>query len=182
MGFNSQSAYLSLAANSDTLYVFDKTKTVEKFVISSGEHSQITIVQTVGDSSPRAAIGEKIYFFKTAGKTHVFDTTTETLSVIESGFNSSVYLQTAVAIGSTIWVLYNSIMSYIVNFPLSNNDILIQQSYNKNIIDILPAPARVQIGVRNVYKGNASNKAEFVDAYVHNGTSWVNVNTGGSNG
>ena len=89
-------------------------------------------------------------------------------------------MQTAVSIGSTIWVLYNSIMSYIVNFPLSNNDILIQQSYNKNIVDILPAPTRVQIGVRNVYKGNASNKAEFVDAYLFNGeNAWKNVNTGG---
>lgn len=34
---------------------------------------------------------------------------------------------------------------------------------------------QVEIGVENVYIGNENNEAELVDAYLHNGTEWVQI-------
>ena len=58
------------------------------------------------------------------------------------------------------------------------DNILGQQDYNKNIFTLVQSPTKVTIGLKNVYKGNSSNVAEFVDAYLFDGTNWVNVNTG----
>ena len=72
----------------------------------------------------------------------------------------------------------NTIQEFIVNFPLTAGNILAQQDYNKNIFTIVKPPTKVTIGVKNVYKGNSNNVAEFVDAYLYDGAKWVNVNTG----
>ena len=53
-----------------------------------------------------------------------------------------------------------------------------QEDWDNNIFDVVPTPTRVEIGIKNVYKGNADNLAEFVDAYLHDGVQWVNINTG----
>ena len=45
------------------------------------------------------------------------------------------------------------------------------------IFKVLKSPTEVEVTVKNVYKGD-SNLAKFVDAYLFDGTNWVNVNTG----
>ena len=173
----------------DVIYIFgggnsnsSGSNTIAKFNISTGEYTVLESTLPVIDYKLTAiAIGTKVYLF--GGQTHqsviLFDSITETATLLLSSLPMTMRQNCGAAIGNTIWLAYTDICQYIVNFPLNSNDILIQQSYNKNIVDILSSPTRVQIGVKNVYKGNTSNKAEFVDAYVHNGTDWVNVNTGG---
>lgn len=87
------------------------------------------------------------------------------------------------AVGTKIYLFggsgyLNTIQEFIVTFALTSGNILGQQDYNKNIFIIVQAPTKVTIGLKNVYKGNSSNVAEFVDAYLYDGTNWVNVNTG----
>lgn len=173
----------------DVIYIFgggnnnsSGSNTIAKFNISTGEYTVLESTLPVIDYKLTAiAMGTKVYLF--GGQTYqsvvLFDSITETVTLLSNTLPITIRQNGGACVANIIWLAYTDICQYIVNFPLSNNDILIQQSYNKNIIDILSAPTRVQIGVRNVYKGNASNKAEFVDAYIHNGTNWVNVNTGG---
>ena len=173
----------------DVIYIFgggnsnsSGSNTIAKFNISTGEYTVLESTLPVIDYKLTAiAIGTKVYLF--GGQTHqsviLFDSITETATLLSSTLPMTMRQNCGAAIGNTIWLAYTDTCQYIVNFPLSNNDILIQQSYNKNIVDILSAPTRVQIGVKNVYKGNSSNEAEFVDAYLFNGeNAWENVNTG----
>lgn len=111
-----------------------------------------------------------------------FDTITLETKAIGEYFDSdeevggAVYKNTLYGFGG--WsITTNRIVEFTFTFPLSSNNILIQETLDKNLFDLTPAPARVQIGAQNVWKGNENNEAEFVDAYLHNGTNWVNVNT-----
>ena len=72
----------------------------------------------------------------------------------------------------------STIKEFIIDFPLTSGNILAQQDYNENIFTIVKPPTKVTIGVKNVYKGNSNNVAEFVDAYLFDGAKWVNINTG----
>lgn len=178
----------AIALCGDTIYCFGGSDTgqgnvISKFNISTGEYLVLEKTLPVDDYDLTAiTVGTKIYIFGGIKKQSVmvFDTLTENTTLKGDTLPIIIRQDCGTAIGNKIWLIYQTLCQYIVNFPLSNNDILMQQSYNKNIIDILSAPTRVQIGVKNVYKGNASNEAEFVDAYLFNGeNAWENVNTGG---
>ena len=72
----------------------------------------------------------------------------------------------------------NTIQEFVIFFPLTFGNIFVQQDYGKNTFTIVKPPTKVTIGVKYVYKGNSNNVAEFVDAYLFDGTNWVNINTG----
>lgn len=171
----------------DTIYEFD-TDTL-----------QISLLSTTLPTSTRwgaaESIGSNIFYFggkeytgSFSQKVYKFNTTTKEISTLSTMLPIGFYAATSEINGQEIFIFggaggssetkLNTILDFVSSFVLTQNDILVSQDQTQNIFDLLSAPTRVQIGVKNVYKGNASNKAEFVDAYVHNGTDWINVNTG----
>ena len=136
-----------------------------------------------------AAVGTKIYLFGTgwtgtsySNTIQEFDTETKTLTTLSVTLPTAAGNIGTTAVGTKIYLFgggsLNTIQEFIVTFALTSGNILGQQDYNKNIFTLVQSPTKVTIGLKNVYKGNSSNIAEFVDAYLYNGTNWVNVNTG----
>ena len=138
------------------------------------------------------AVGNKIYLFggnggdtetssSTLNKICEFDTITNSISLINTTLTTANSSMAAVVNGTNVYIFPGNIdkgtYEFIVNFPLEENDILIQEDYLNNIFDVLKEPTKISVGVKNVYKGNSNNVAKFVDAYLHDGTNWVNVNT-----
>ena len=145
-------------------------------------------------SAAATAVGNKIFLFGGGGggdtetsssslnKICEFDTITNSISLIETTLTTANSSMAAVANGTNVYIFPGSFdkgtYEFIVNFPLEENNILIQEDYLNNMFDVLTVPTKISVGVKNVYKGNSNNVAEFVDAYLHNGTAWVNINTG----
>ena len=70
----------------------------------------------------------------------------------------------------------NTINEFIAQLSLTANSILITEGQQENIFNLLSSPIQVEISVKNVYRGNSSNVAELNDAYLYNGSVWLNVN------
>ena len=70
----------------------------------------------------------------------------------------------------------NTINEFLAQFSLTANSILITEGQKENIFNLLSSPTQVEISVKNVYRGNSSNVAELNDAYLYNGSVWLNVN------
>ena len=70
----------------------------------------------------------------------------------------------------------NTINVFLTQIPLVVNNILITEGQQENIFKLLSSPTQVEISVKNVYRGNSSNVAELNDAYLYNGSVWLNVN------
>ena len=62
----------------------------------------------------------------------------------------------------------------IIPSELTQGNIEIQTDLFKNKFNLINTENnKVEIGVENVYIGNANNEAELCEAYLHNGTEWV---------
>ena len=61
-----------------------------------------------------------------------------------------------------------------ITHELTQGNIEIKTSLTENKFNLINTEnAQVEIGVENVYIGNANNGAELCEAYLHNGTEWV---------
>ena len=157
----------------DTINVFD----TENYSI---ETLSVTLpVATYAMAS--AAIGKKIYLFGGFSGTlsdaiSVFDTESNTIATLDAKLPSGLFYIEAVAVGTTIFLVGASnnktIHKFVTSFPLAANNLLIEASIKTNAVNILP---NVELGVNNVYLGNAEGNGEKVEAYLHNGTEWVEV-------
>ena len=90
-----------------------------------------------------------------------------------AGVGTKIYL-----FGGSGSIKLNTINVFLTQIPLVVNNILITEGQQENVFNLLSSPTQVEISVKNVYRGNSSNVAELNDAYLYNGTNWVNVNTG----
>ena len=165
--------------------------TIQEFDTETKTITTLSITLPTGTYGISAvAIGTKIYLFGGRCSTWLntiqeFDSETKTITTLSATLpTAAAYIGTA-AIGTKIYlfggegdIYLNTIQEFIVSLVLTSGNILGQQSYDKNIFTLVPPPTKVTIGLKNVYKGNSNNIAEFVDAYLYNGTNWVNVNTG----
>ena len=139
-----------------------------------------------------AAVGTKIYLFGGVGSSYlntiqVFDTTNDTLSTLSTTLPTTLVEMGAAAVGTKIYLFggrnpdawRNTINLFAPrSIYLDPNSILITEGQQENIFNLLSSPTQVEISVKNVYRGNSSNVAALNDAYLYNGTNWVNVNTG----
>ena len=139
-----------------------------------------------------AAVGTKIYLF--GGRTgtsggdvnniYIFDTETNTVQSLSNTLPKTVYYICAAAVGTKIYLFggegtyINPINLFTVYRSLSSNDIIVTQEYYSRTFKVLKAPTEVEVSVKYVYKGDSSNHATFIDAYLYDGANWVNVNTG----
>ena len=76
--------------------------------------------------------------------------------------------------GNAISRQLDTIFRFISPGKLSQGNIVIQSGLLKNRFNLINTDTtQVEIGVENVFIGNENNKAEFVEAYLHNGTEWA---------
>lgn len=140
-------------------------------------------------------VGTKVYLFGgtyginnyRADQIWIFDTDTET---IRSASTTLPYLMAYFASASHGYNVYllggryspktssNSlyessvIRKFIPTQHLEESNLILSASLTDNVFDLFPS---VSIGVKSVYKGNKSNEAEPVNAYIHNGDEWLPV-------
>lgn len=176
------------------IYIFDKSnKTIYTFDTETNSISTLsTTLPTPLTSTAIAVMGDKIYFVGGSDgvgyvtNVYMFDSTTNTVSITSSTVPLSKISNTSLGVvGSKIFSFggYSSgsisrIFKSELKSSLSTNNIFVKESLTQNLFDLMSSPTRVEIGIDKVYKGNASNNAELCDAYLHDGTNWVNVNTG----
>ena len=140
-----------------------------------------------------AAIGTKIYLFGGyyyIGNTGyyqdavcVFDTLNETIKTLDNTLLPAHSLHSgAAAVNNKIYLLGGKtstisdpvvdINSLIVQIELPKNHILIEASGSKNIFNLLPD---MEIGIKNVYLGNADGLGERVPAALYKDGEWVEI-------
>ena len=134
-----------------------------------------------------AAVGTKIYLFGgytnsgSINTINVFDAESNTIETLSTTLPSGASAIASAVVGTEVYLLggevgMTSFLSTINLFtalmPLASNNLLVEASATKNRFNLLP---NVELGVNNVYLGNAEGNGEKVEAYLHNGTEWVEV-------
>ena len=168
----------------NTIQVFDTTNNT----ISTLSTTLPTNTEGIGT----AAVGTKIYLFGGNGSSgtkstiQVFDTTNNTISTLPTTLPTNAKNIGAAAVGIKIYLFggyveygvdyLNIINVFLTQIPLTANNILITEGQQENTFNLLSSPTQVEISVKKVYRGNSSNIAELNDAYLYNGSVWVNVN------
>jgi N-acetylneuraminic acid mutarotase len=160
----------------DSIYMFD-TKTNSIKMLN-------TKMPTAIELTSAAAVGDKIYIFGGhVGQDYVdtiymFDTVTNTIEKLSATY-PILGTSSVVAIGNKIYCFRassnnpvgNSIYVFYSNH-LPKNHMLIEGSGTDNIFDLLP---NVEMGVKNVYLGNADGKGERVPAALYKEGAWVEI-------
>lgn len=133
-----------------------------------------------------AAVGTKIYLFggRTAGlrsaDIQVFDTETYTLTTLNTQLPVRTAFAAAAAVGERIYVFggkddtvdLQAIHEFVAELPLAENSVLIEIGLADNTVNLLPD---MEIGVSNVYMGNADGVAEKVPAALYRNGAWVEI-------
>jgi N-acetylneuraminic acid mutarotase len=123
--------------------------------------------------SEAASVGTKIYIFGGSNTNKIFELDTETnkLTQLYTILPANIYSEGIAAVGNKIYLLggyasgmTKSIHEFVALMDLPKNHILIEASGSKNIFNLLP---NMEIGVKNVYLGNADGLGERVPAYLH---------------
>ena len=166
----------------DTINVFD----TETNTISTLD----TTIPTAADGIASAVIGTKVYLFGgyywNSGNFYydtinVFDTETNTISTLDTTIPTAAYLMASAVVGANVYlfggrgasnVRLGAINRFSVSFALAQNTLLIEASLTENILNLLSS---VEIGVKNVYKGNADGVGEMVAAALYKDGAWTEI-------
>ena len=163
----------------DTIQVFDTTNNILQTLP--------TKLPAATDYIGAAAIGTKIYLFGGFGSKgslntiQVFDTVNNTLETLSITLPTGMRSIAAVAVDTNIYLfdgLYTTTIYQFTNeVPLTSNDVIVTQKDYSLTFTLLKSPTEVELGCKNVYKGDQS-LAKLIDAYLYDGANWQNVNTG----
>ena len=187
---------ISAAAVGTKIYLFGGYGSSYQNTIQVFDTTNNTI-QTLSTTLPQAAnaigtaaVGTKIYLFggyngsSRLNTIQLFDTTNNTIQTLSTTLPQAASAIGTAAVGTKIYLfggmnrsILNTINLFIVNVPLSSNDIIVTQEYYARTFKVLKAPTEVEVSVKYVYKGD-QNLAKLIDAYLYDGANWVNVNTG----
>lgn len=176
---------ITAAAVGTKIYLFggdvgsDRLDTINVFDTENYSIATLSVTLPVARASMgSAAVGKKIYLFGGGSDNTimVFDTESNTIATLDAKLPGALYSICAAAVGTKIFLVgaqnQKTIHAFVTSFPLAANNLLIEASIKENVVNILP---NVELGVNNVYLGNADGNGEKVDAYLHNGTEWVEV-------
>ena len=187
---------IGVAAVGTKIYLFGgnassgRLNTIQVFDTTNNTISTLTTTLSEGTMSiGTAGFETKIYLFGGLGNSRlntiqVFDTTNDTITT------SSITLPTGAngigtaAVGAKIYLFggtygfsyLNTINVFLAQIPLIVNNILIIEGQQENTFNLLSSPTQVEISVKNVYRGDSSNVAQLNNAYLYNGSVWLNVN------
>ncbi len=125
------------------------------------------------------AVGRKIYLLGGYGDTelssiHAFDTATNTVTTLGAALPTKACGIAAATVGTRVYLFGGccdaagnslaTIHAFTASLPLAENELLIEASSTKNLFALLP---NVELGVANVYLGNADGYAQRVPKYTH---------------
>lgn len=190
--------YASVAVYGDHLYVvggqrqsssFDTTKSVMKYDFEAKTWTELSnVLPATRYQLKNLRVGSKLYLFGAlyyAETVYCFDFETETCELIGQQFpNHNDYENVWYANafyrvgGSTTESVQKSVSKFTVDFALPQGNVLLYESGCGKAIKILSGKNEVEVKIKNVFIGNDSGRSVLCDAYYHNGTTWVNINTG----
>lgn len=163
----------------DTIQVFDiETESITTL--------SVTLPVTLSSMST-SVVGSKIYLFggyngsSYSDAIYVFDIETETVSELQTKLPTPVISATSGTIGTVTYVLggqsdsntyLNTIHVFNLEFDLEPDTMLLQTSFLDNKFEIVNG---IEMGVKNVYRGNVDGKAERVEAYTYQDDAWVQI-------
>ena len=160
-----------------SIYVFDT---------ESNTIAQVSAnLDTAASGITSAVVGTKVYLFGGCAKdqylsqVYVFDTENETRTTLSTKLPTAAEAIASAVVGTKVYlfggyggVSLNTINVFTVLMPLASNNMIIEADKAKNRFNLLP---NVELGVNAVYLGNAEGNGEKVEAYLHNGTEWVEI-------
>ena len=128
-------------------------------------------------------IGNKIYLFggssnaDTYNTIHVFDSETETISTLSITLPKAQGGIATGVVGNRVYLFGGSyekttIVVFSIDFELATNILLLQTTLNDNVFDIIDG---IEIGVKNVYIGNAEGQGELVPSYLYKDGEWTQI-------
>lgn len=133
-------------------------------------------------------VSDEIYIFggeKSSGtsqKVQMFDVYNETIQDLQITLPNAVLVAVGVVSKAYLFPYTTSgnthIYQFIINLSLHLGNIIVTRENYSRVFKVMKAPTEVEVGIKYVYKGNSSNNATFIDAYLFDGTNWINVNTG----
>ena len=148
-----------------------------------------TRLPTAANNMGTAAVGTKIYLFGGLSDSRLntiqaFDTTNDTITTLPTTLPTGTNGMGTAAVGTKIYLFggyydggyLNTINEFLSQFTLTANSVLITEGQQENVFNLLSSPTQVEISVKNVYRGDSSNVAQLNDAYLYNGSVWLNVN------
>ena len=162
------------------------TKTIEEISITLPS-------QTIFRSSSKALYKDSIYIFggyDLNGRTYLntiykFNCKNESISKLGSTLPSKLSNTYCFIHENKIYIsggydgksYSNKVYRFWIYFTLTSNNILIYSANSDYSFDLT---TNISIPIKNIYIGNASNRAEFAKAYLYNEkqSAWVNINTG----
>ena len=187
---------IGVASVGNKIYLFggysdDKLNTINVFDTANNTITTLsTPLPTVMARMGTAAVGTKIYLFGGNGAGYlntikVFDTVNNTITTLSITLPTAAQNIGVASVGYKVYLFggrsggvayLNTINEFIAQLSLTANSILITEGQQENTFNLLSSPTQVEISVKNVYRGNSSNIAELNDAYLYNGSVWLNVN------
>mgnify|MGYP002521508648 CR=1 FL=1 len=188
----------AVIAYNDNLYVFGGSRedsyfraqdAIFKYNFTTKQWTTMTAtLPDVSSFLKCLTLGSKVYLFGStqhAKYVYVFDCETETIEFLGEIF-PDYYNYENVWYGNAFYrvgggnneSLQKSIATFKVDFALPHGNVLFYEGNGGVPLKILSGQKDIEVKVKNVFIGNASGRAELIDAYYHNGTNWVNINTG----
>ncbi len=172
--------YLLGGHSSNAIMVFDtETEAITKLSVTLPDNCY---------SMGCVIIGKKIYLLGGASldTINVFDTETEIVETLNTTLPQTCQYMGCGGIGNKIYLFggvvgsYNYYLNTITKFTLTSElqqgNIELQTSFLNNVFKLINTKnAQVEIGIENVYIGNENNEAELCEAYLHNGSEWVQI-------
>jgi N-acetylneuraminic acid mutarotase len=175
------------------IYVFGDFigSTIDVFDLETTEVSTISTDIKKPASSAFATVGTKIYLFGGVcnglnNTIQVFDAETNTLELLDVTLPDQIAEASgAIVNGTKMYILggrnggrvadvTSTIHAYIIKLPLAENKLLIESTIGKNTFNLISTNiASVEVGVNNVYLGNAEGYAEKVPALLRHVESGV---------
>jgi N-acetylneuraminic acid mutarotase len=155
--------------------------------------TETNTIQTLDKFLPKAAqgiasatIGTKVYLFggynSVSGKfstVNVFNTETNTIQTLSATLPIGTYRMASATIGTKVYLFggsggstLNTINMFTALAELATNNMLIEASNGKNFFNLLP---NLEIGINNVYLGNADGYGERVKAALYTNGAWAEI-------
>lgn len=190
--------YAAVTVYGDSLYViggerqassYEATKAVLKYDFESKTWTELgELLPNARKQMKSIRVGSKVYLFGAQyypSEVYCFDFETETAELIGKQFcgwndyenvryGNSFYRVGGGSNDSNM----KSIAKFNVDFELAAGKVMFYVSDSGKPLKVLSGQKDIEVKVKNVFIGNASGRSELLDAYYHNGTTWVNINTG----
>lgn len=195
--FQNEIMYATAEAVGDKIYIFGGKSSYVVYNTIYEFDTKTNKLTTLDVTLPRkmnsmcsAVFGKNIFLFggwddtsaDTSNRILVFNTENKSIKFDKSYVPVFAMCMSAESIGDTIYLFgggdsryFDSIHAFNLSVDIPASHVLIESGVSDNTFNILP---NVEIGVKNVYLGNADGLGERVDAYINKNGFWTNVFTG----